>query len=911
MKIMKKVLSVVLSAVLSLGVTAFAADENYTMKENLSLGSNGVIYKDSEKNMLTDDDGYGWWMNYWCTSATLFQYDLSRIPENAIVKKAEWKALFSEKKEWTAAFSSFEYENTFSQSITYAQAANLGYVHPSGSNQSACFLTKSINTSDFVTVTASEYRGEPMGTVYSDGNQLIFDMTSEVNKFLRNGKTKFNFGVSNARYNNSMRIATVLKPLPYLELTLEFNDSADVDDLTTTRYNDYILNLHLTSPLQIASGIKGGEAGQAGQAIAASPSNPNIMVCGNDMSTVYSSTDGGKNWKSTSDGFMAIGVSDAMFYPDDENIVIAMGTTNSPRNGKCTGIYRSDDKGKTWTQVKQVPVAQKAGRYLQYGEKINGVYPFYAGTNSSGILSGLYVSYDKGITWKPISLDTQVINDVYVDGKFVAVSTAKRGLFISRDGGKRWNRMKAASGLPRTGVSSFVKDPLDENHFFATASTVLYESTDGGESWNGINTASKIGVQSLKTLNMEEDPENPGKYMIYLGTSRPGPSMRYSDDNGRTFKSPTVHSELSFMTDVKGYDAEPVEFVRSTKTIFAFFDGDLHKSTDGGRNYYPSMSGYSGMRSRDYVFDKNDPYYLGIAQTDRGFSQTVSGYTNSEYKPFDYAVTLAGGRYGGARTVWAAEKDPSDSNHIIICMGGIGPSSTDALKRSTDNGKTWTVIPESKSETLGRRWSGMNRIYFHPDNNDIIYAGWLKSTDGGETWTDLGKMVSVMSKDGSVLYSLDHTSVSISTDGGTTWTEVAKGFTSSQRGIADAENPYILYMGTFSGGLLKIDAQNKTYTNKSQGMVASEGSLNIKDVDQDPSNPDHLVAGGANNYTYAKSGGIFESFDRGQTWQVVEGLPASRDIWTVEFHPTLKKVYIGTSAGTFVYEWEKNPANQQ
>ena len=80
--------------------------------------------------------------------------------------------------------------------------------------------------------------------------------------------------------------------------------------------------------------------------------------------------------------------------------------------------------------------------------------------------------------------------------------------------------------------------------------------------------------------------------------------------------------------------------------------------------------------------------------------------------------------------------------------------------------------------------------------------------------------------------------------------------------------------------------------------------LPIYKVTQNPKNHDHLVCGGANNVDYKCMPGIFESYDRGNTWHLVPGITGSVDVWNVEFHPELPKVFIGTSSGTFVYEYE-------
>ena len=50
---------------------------------------------------------------------------------------------------------------------------------------------------------------------------------------------------------------------------------------------------------------------------------------------------------------------------------------------------------------------------------------------------------------------------------------------------------------------------------------------------------------------------------------------------------------------------------------------------------------------------------------------------------------------------------------------------------------------------------------------------------------------------------------------------------------------------------------------------------------------------------------LYESFDGGKNWHIVSGLTGSCDVWSLAFHPNLPRVYIGTSSGTFVYEYEK------
>ena len=59
-----------------------------------------------------------------------------------------------------------------------------------------------------------------------------------------------------------------------------------------------------------------------------------------------------------------------------------------------------------------------------------------------------------------------------------------------------------------------------------------------------------------------------------------------------------------------------------------------------------------------------------------------------------------------------------------------------------------------------------------------------------------------------------------------------------------------------------------------------------------------------------KTNGLYESFDSGKTWSVVEGIDATCDIWFVKFHPTLKRVYISTSGKFSTESLKKKPPDK-
>ncbi len=88
------------------------------------------------------------------------------------------------------------------------------------------------------------------------------------------------------------------------------------------------------------------------------------------------------------------------------------------------------------------------------------------------------------------------------------------------------------------------------------------------------------------------------------------------------------------------------------------------------------------------------------------------------------------------------EIDPTNTNTLYIASGGYG-SSTHLLK-SLDGGQTWAEKTTGMTFPVGETW--VYNITINPRNTSELYAGttgwgrgdFYKSTNGGETWMDIG-----------------------------------------------------------------------------------------------------------------------------------------------------------------------------
>ena len=291
--------------------------------------------------------------------------------------------------------------------------------------------------------------------------------------------------------------------------------------------------------------------------------------------------------------------------------------------------------------------------------------------------------------------------------------------------------------------------------------------------------------------------------------------------------------------------------------------------TPGGWTVDVSLSG-SGAQC--LALDPADPdtVYVGLAAggvrrtTDGGGTWADRGL--AEEQVFSMAVSAADG------AVYA----------------GTEPS---ALYRSNDDGETWQEL-ESLLELPSRpTWSFPPRpwtshvrwIAPSPHDADTILAGielggLMRSTDRGETWQDHrpGAQPDVHSlawhpRMRDRAYEAGGGGAAWSEDGGDTWRPADDGrdrhYTWSV--AADPDDPELWYVSASSGPFAahgRGDPQAHIYRRRNGGWDALAGGL----PDPLPSMPYALVATTGRLFAGLASGELWESRDRGDTWQRCE-----------------------------------------
>ncbi|MFZ0819411.1 MAG: hypothetical protein WAM91_05035 [Candidatus Acidiferrales bacterium] len=327
--------------------------------------------------------------------------------------------------------------------------------------------------------------------------------------------------------------------------------------------------------------------------------------------------------------------------------------------------------------------------------------------------------------------------------------------------------------------------------------------------------------------------------------------------------------------------------------FIAAASGGVWRTRDGGITFTP-------------VFDNENSYSIGFVTIDPRNSATVwvgSGENNSQrsvsWGDGVYRSDDDGRTWRHMDAMQHSEHiariliDPRNSDVVYVASQGPlwGPGGDRGVFKTTDGGKTWKNIFTISENT------GVTDLIFEPGNPDVLYAAayqrrrhvWTlidggpesaiyKSTDAGATWNrlrgglpagDVGRIgLGISPANVNIVYAVIEAAnaaggVFASEDRGQTWERRDPFFSSSPQ-----------YYGT-----IFVDPKNaeRIYVMDTNIQTSDDGGRTIrtlgtrsKHVDNhvvwiDPDETDHIMVG--------CDGGLYESFDRGETWTFKENLP--------------------------------------
>ena len=320
---------------------------------------------------------------------------------------------------------------------------------------------------------------------------------------------------------------------------------------------------------------------------------------------------------------------------------------------------------------------------------------------------------------------------------------------------------------------------------------------------------------------------------------------------------------------------------------FGATGGGLWKTTDGGETWAPITDNQitSASVGAVAVSESNpDIVFIGTGESCiRGNIMPGDGV----YKSTDAGKTWTHVGFKNSDAISKIRIHPTNPDIVFVAdFGKYGVDSDErGVYKSTDGGKTWRKVLDRGPKT------GAVDISIDPHNPNVMYAamweafrteykmssggpgsGLFKSTDGGETWTDishatglpsgvLGRIgVAVSPADGNRVYALienDNGGLFKSDDAGATWTLSTNNRNIRQRAFyythvtADPKSKDVVY--ALNTSMYRSADGGKTLTQVGGGTHGDMHDLWI-----DPDNAEHLMLG--------NDGGGAISTNTGQSW---------------------------------------------
>jgi uncharacterized protein YjbI with pentapeptide repeats len=679
-------------------------------------------------------------------------------------------------------------------------------------------------------------------------------------------------------------------------------------------------------------------------AVTPHPTNDSIVFIGAANGGVWKTTNAGVSWTPT---FVNVGSqSISALHVESGNPDNVWAGTGDRFDGDCSGylsdgVFLSTDGGLSWsprntgmrlsTITSLVTLANNANVVLAagFGDRCN------QGGDANG---GIYRSTDKGATWTEV-MDRKVEDLVAIAGTSTVYASAPgSGVYRSNDGGANWTLLGAANTASRMRLAVA---PSNVSVIYALTNTTLYRSDNGGSSWNTVSTSACDG-QCTYNLSMDVHPTNP--QTLIVGAIRP----RRSTNGGSTFT--TLTNQWGSSQQVH-QDTHAVRYSRNlVNRIWIGGDGGIWRTDNGASSWVNMNANLNITQYYDIVVHPTDPNIVyGGAQDNSSSKRTTTnvwdltvvngdGFMNAvddtnaaivfqngypsgsgaSARPSVYRSTQSGapGTFASAGSSgltgggfpWVTPTDVAGGYHFI---GGyyVSRASTSASTMS------WTTVSPRVNGTVSvitaKRIGSAVHVYAGTDSGKVYYSANGASSQLVDVSGNLpsGRIsdVAIDPGNGSRAFltraSFSGAKLYRTTSGGGTWTAVGAGLPNipANTVVIDPRNEQRVFVGTDIGVYESTD-NGANFAPFSDGMPAG---LVISDLEIDDS-PHVLTAGtygrGAwqttlsdgSGSTYAVSGTITTS-----TGAAIAGVSVSNGSSSVSTNSSGQFSFTGLANGSY------------
>ena len=390
------------------------------------------------------------------------------------------------------------------------------------------------------------------------------------------------------------------------------------------------------------------------------PSNPDRFYFGTLDGQIYTSSDGGKQWRLLYNfGKPRLFVDHIIIDPRNPKVLYVGGH----RHNLPGGFFKSTDGGASWRESSQLK-----------NEALHSLAQSEANPNTliAGTFTGIFRSDDAGDSWKQLPTQSTPgllhVESLAIDPR--TANTIYAGTFYlpykSDDGGQTWRSIKNGI-IDDSDIFAIDIDPRDANHIIASACSGIYESKNAGESWRKVQG---IPSQSRRTRAIMQHPSVAG--IVYAGTTE---GFWRSDKGGDPDSWTVTTSRQLEINSIAVHPSRPDMVYIGTNNY------GVMVSNDGGKSFTPSNGGFSGRFANAILADRETPnriYASTINTATGGGFLFVSNDNGESWRPSMRSMP-------SRLITYSILQDERDAN-IIYLGTNLG------VYRSLDRGTSWAPV---------------------------------------------------------------------------------------------------------------------------------------------------------------------------------------------------------------------------